>query len=71
MAFRDVLTEASEAEALWLLESSRCPEPPEVPWTGEYDAIVLQVEGEAVVFRTENERAWVQSDHYTDLASAR
>jgi hypothetical protein len=70
-AFRDVLNEARTEQALGLLEGSQCPEPVGEPWADEFDAIILDIEGEAVVYQTDSETAWVQSDRYVDLEAAR
>jgi hypothetical protein len=70
-AFRDALSAASESEARGLLRGSDCPEPMKNPLRGEYDAIHLVEEDQLVVFRTGNDRAWVQSDRFTDLESMR
>jgi hypothetical protein len=63
-AFRAAMSGLSEEQARELLEGERCPQPShEEGWEAEMDALELREEGsEVVVYRTDEEHAWLQSD---------
>jgi hypothetical protein len=63
-AFRAAMSGLSEEQARELLEGERCPQPShEERWEAEMDALELREEGDAVVvYQTDEEHAWLQSD---------
>jgi len=63
-AFRAAMSGLSEEQARELLEGERCPQPShEERWEAEMDALELREEGgDVVVYRTDEEHAWLQSD---------
>lgn len=63
-AFRAAMSGLADEQARELLEGDRCPQPAhEERWEAEMDALELREEGDAiVVYRTDEEHAWLQSD---------
>lgn len=63
-AFRAAMSGLSDEQARELLEGDRCPQPAHGErWEAEMDALELREEGDAVVvYRTDEEHAWLQSD---------
>lgn len=63
-AFRAAISGLPEDQARELLEGGRCPQPGhEERWEAEMDALELREEGnEVVVYRMDEEHAWLQSD---------
>jgi hypothetical protein len=63
-AFRAAMSGLPEEQARELLKGDRCPQPShEERWEAEMDALELREEGdEVVVYRTDEEHAWLQSD---------
>jgi hypothetical protein len=63
-AFRAAMAGLSEEQARELLEGERCPQPThDDRWEDETDVVELREEADsAVVYRTDEEHAWIQSD---------
>lgn len=63
-AFRAAMAGLSETQARELLEGKRCPQPThDDRWEDDTDVIELRDAADAaVVYRTDEEHAWIQSD---------